>query len=361
VGRKLALAAILLFLLLGIFYLIDLEPAYRPPPLAVEVSDRARRLHAESIVVDLHVDSLLWPRDLSRSDEGGHLDFPRMREGGLDVAAFTIPTRFFGAAGLKAFHDGWPPATWFSAWARLLYQLDKTRSWTDASLATDPAAIRRNHAEGRLSYFHGVEGAHALEGELSRVSVLRDRGVVFIGLVHLSDNEIGGSSSGSDRGLTEIGRRLISEMNRNRVLVDLAHTSPRTFFEAVALTELPPLVSHTGVRAVHDSFRNLSDEQIRAVSERGGVIGVMLAPPALREPSLEEAMRHLEHVIDVGGEDAAAIGSDFDGYVDPAIDASGLPALTELMLRRGFSEERVRKILGGNALRLLETRLTGRK
>jgi len=359
VGRKLALAALLI--LIAGFFAIDLEPDFEAPLLSIEVSERARRLHAESIVIDLHVDSLLWPRDLSRSGEGGHVDFPRMRQGGLDAAAFTLPTRFFGVAGLKAFHDRWPPATWFSPWERLVYQLDQTRSWTDASLATDASAIRRNHAPGKLSYFHGVEGAHALEGNLSRVSELRERGVLFIGLVHLRDNEIGGSSSGSDRGLTELGRNLIGEMNRHRVLVDLAHASTKTFFEALELTTFPPIVSHTGVRSVHDSWRNLADDQIRAVAERGGVIGVMFAPPALREPSLEEAVRHLEHVVELGGEDAAAIGSDFDGYVDPAIDAAGLPALTELMLRRGFSEERVRRILGENALRVLDARFPGRK
>jgi len=348
-------------ILLGAFFLLDLEPGFEAPPLAIEVSVRARRLHAEAIVIDLHVDSLLWPRDLSRSQEGGHVDFPRMRQGGLDAAAFTLPTRFFGVAGLKAFHDLWPPATWVSPWERLVYQLDKTRSWTDAQLLKDTSAIRRNHAEGKLSYFHGVEGAHALEGELSRVAELRERGVLFIGLVHLRDNEIGGSSSGSEHGLTELGRKLIGEMNRNGILVDLAHASTKTFFEAVELTTLPPIVSHTGVRSVHDSWRNLRDDQIREVSERGGVIGVMLAPPALREQSLEEAVRHLEHVIEVGGEDAAAIGSDFDGYVDPAIDVAGLPALTELMLRRGFSEERVRKILGENALRVLEALFTPRE
>ncbi len=357
-GRKAALAALVL---LFAFFLIDLEPDFEAPPLTLEISERARRLHAESIVIDLHVDSLLWPRDLSRSEEGGHVDFPRMRQGGLDAAAFTLPTRFFGVAGLKAFHDLWPPATWFSPWERLLHQLEKTRSWTGASLAADADAIRRNHAEGKLSYFHGVEGAHALEGELSRVSELRERGVLFIGIVHLRDNEIGCSSSGSDGGLTELGRKLIDEMNRNRVLVDLAHASETTFFEAVELTTLPPIVSHTGVRSVHDTWRNLGDDQIRAVAERGGVVGVMLAPPALHQPGLEEAVRHLERLVEVGGEEAAAIGSDFDGYVDPAIDAAGLPALTELMLRRGFSEARVRKILGENALRVLEARFPGRK
>jgi membrane dipeptidase len=351
VGRKLALASVLL---ITSFFLIDVEPGFVAKPLGIDVGERARRLHHEAIVVDLHVDSLLWPRDLSRTGEGGQADFPRMREGGLDAAAFTLPTCFFGVAGLKALHDLWPIATWFSPWARLRHQLDKTRSWTEALPAADSSSIRRNLEAGKLSYFHGVEGAQALEGDLSRVSEIRRRGVLFIGLVHLSDNEVGGSSSGSDLGLSPFGRELIEEMNRNRVLVDLAHASTRTFFEALELTSLPPLVSHTGVRSVHDNWRNLSDDQIRAVAERGGVVGVMLAPPGLREPSLEEAVLHLERVIEVGGEDSAAIGSDFDGYVEPPIDASGLPALTELLLRRGHSEERIRKVLGENVLRVLD-------
>jgi membrane dipeptidase len=351
VGRKIALAAFAI--LTAAFFLVDLEPGFAPPPLAIEVSDRARRLHEEALVIDLHVDSLLWPRDLAREGRGGHVDFPRMRRGGMDAAAFTLPTRFFGVGGLKAFHDLWPPSTWFSPFERLLYELDKTRSWTDAVLAPDAASIRRNQGTGELSYFHGIEGAHALEGDLTRVSGLRKRGVLFIGLIHLSDNEIGGSSSGSDRGLSELGRELIGEMNANRMLVDLAHASRTTFFEALELAKYPPIVSHTGVRAVHDTWRNLDDEEIRAVAERGGVVGVMLAPPALAEVSLEEVVRHIDHVIQVGGEDAAAIGSDFDGYVDPPIDASGLPALTELLLREGYTEERVRKILGENVLRVL--------
>jgi membrane dipeptidase len=277
-----------------------------------------------------------------------------MRRGGLDAVALTIPTRFFGVAGLKAFHDRWPPRAWFSPWERLEAQLAKTSAFGEAALlATDAASIRRNHREGRLSFFHGIEGAHALERDLRRVRELRRRGILFIGLVHLSGNELGGSSSGSNRGLTPLGRELVHEMNRAGLLLDLAHASEKTFFEALALAEHPPLVSHSGVRALHHRWRNLSDDQIRAVADRGGVIGVMLAPPALSKPSLEEAVAHIEHVIDVGGEGAAAIGSDFDGYVRPPIDASGLPQLTELMLRRSFPEDRIRKVLGENALRIL--------
>jgi membrane dipeptidase len=331
-----------------------LEPAFSPVSPQVEVSERAEHLHRDAIVVDLHVDSLLWPRDLTREGEGGQADFPRMRRGGLDAVALTIPTRFFGVAGLKALHDRWPARSLFSPWERLRAQLAKSSAFGgEARLATDAGSIRRNHREETLSYFHGIEGAHALERDLGRVPELRRFGIRFVGLVHLSANEIGGSSSGSNRGLTGLGRELIGEMNREGLLVDLAHASEKTFFEALALTDYPPLVSHSGVRAVHDRWRNLSDEQIRAVAEKRGVVGVMLAPPALSKPSLEEALRHIEHLIEIGGEEVAAIGSDFDGYVRPPIDVSGLPQLTELMLRREFQEDRIRKILGENALRAL--------
>jgi membrane dipeptidase len=279
-----------------------------------------------------------------------------MRDGGLDVAAFTIPTAFFGVAGLKAFHDRWPSRTWFSPWARLNHQLSRLAALADAgeiAATADPAAMRQQRG---LYGFHGIEGAHALGDDVSRVRDVAGRGVVFIGPVHLSNNAYGGSSSGSDRGLTELGQSLVREMNRAGVLLDLAHASRKTFDESLALTALPPLVSHGAARAVHDTWRNLDDDQIRAVANRGGVIGVMLAPPALAASSLDEAVRHIEHIIDVGGEDAVAIGSDFDGYVTPPIAADALPALTELMLRRGFSEEQIRKVLGENALRLLESR-----
>lgn len=345
------LASLTAFLL---FFAFNPEPTFRPQEHGIEISQRARRVHDEAVVIDLHVDSLLWPRDLSVAGLGGQVDFPRMRAGGLDVAAFTIPTAFFGVAGLKAFHDRWPMRTWFSPWARLQHQLRKMESFRDRgeiTITTDPSALRQ---PGRLYGFHGIEGAHALEGDVERVRDLPKRGVVFIGVAHLTDNAFGASSSGGDGGLTPLGRRLLAEMNRAGVLVDLAHASPQTFSDCLALTELPPLVSHGGARAVNDSWRNSSDAQIRAVASRNGVIGVMLAPPALREPSLEEAIRHIEHIIAVGGEDVVALGSDFDGYVSPPIGADGLPALTELMLRRGFDEGRIQKILGGNVLRLLE-------
>ena len=350
-----------LLIVLVFFFLADIEPTPRFPPPAVEPSPEAIRIHREAIVIDLHVDSLLWPRDLNHppsAPPGGHVDFPRMREGGLDVASFTHATRFFGLAGLKAFHDFWPPATWLSPWERLRYQLQRmqeliARSEGRVERADTAKAIRENHRRGVLSVFHGIEGAHALEGDLSRVEYVKRQGVVFIGPVHLKDNEYGGSSQGSDRGLTDLGRKLIGEMNRRNVMVDLSHASAKSLEESLTLTTLPPLVSHIGVRAIHDVPRNLSDDQIRAIAAKEGVIGIMLAPPATAQSDLIEVMAHLRHLVSVGGEDVAALGSDFDGYVQTPIDARGLPQLTELMLGTGWSEARIRKILGENVLRVM--------
>jgi microsomal dipeptidase-like Zn-dependent dipeptidase len=354
-------ALVVLPLTVGVFFVLDLEPTPHYPPPAVEPGPDALRIHHDAIVIDLHVDSLLWPRDLSRDGPGGHVDFPRMREGGLDAAAFTLPTQFFGAAGLKAFHDLWPPTTWFSPWERLRYQLQCMTRWVERSgnrvqIARTAAEVRGNHDQGILSVFHGIEGAHALGTDLSRVETVAREGILFIAPVHLADNAYGGSSGGSNRGLSDLGRELIQAMNREGLLIDLAHSSPATFEEALALTSLPPLVSHIGARAVHDTSRNLSDDQIRLVAERGGVIGVMLAPPATSRPDLHEVIAHLRHIIAVGGEDTPALGSDYDGYVETPIDVTGLPQLTQLMLDEGWSEEKIRKVLGENFLRVLRER-----
>lgn len=355
------LLPVLLVLLVAAFFAVKLEPDSHIGPPALVPTKRAFTLHRDALVIDLHTDSLLWPRDLNQRGDQGHLDFPRMREGGLDAVVLTHATRFFGVAGLKALHDRWPPATWWSSWARLRFQQRRLVELLEAAggsveLARGTAALRENQRRGVLSILRGIEGAHGLGKDVFRVGEVAARGVVFIAPVHLSDNEYGGSSSGTNRGLTPLGKKLIETMNRERVLVDLAHASPGTFAEAAALTTLPPIVSHTGVRAIHDSWRNLTDAQIRAIADREGVIGLMLGPPALAAPDLMEAFTHLRHLVDVGGEDVAALGSDFDGYIDTPIDVTGLPQLTELMLRAGWTESRIRKILGENVLRVLETR-----
>jgi microsomal dipeptidase-like Zn-dependent dipeptidase len=354
---------LLVVVLIGVFFWIDPEPAHINQPPVVEPSEEALRIHREAIVIDLHTDSLLWPRDLNRAGQGGHVDFPRMRQGGLDVVAFTIVTRFYAVMGLKALHDLWPPRTWFSPEARHLHQIERMNGFLEASggkarLTATPEAIRDNHQQGILSVFHGIEGAHAFGTDVSKVRRAARAGVVFIGPVHLSDNEYGGTCTGdANEALTELGRTLIEEMNKEGVLLDLAHASPKTFNEAIELTAFPPLVSHAGASAVFDTWRNLSDEQIRAVADRGGVIGIMYGPPGLSKPDLREAVDHLEHIIHVGGEDAAGLGSDFDGFIEAPIDATGLVQLTELMLQKGWTEDRIKKVLGENVLRVLGARM----
>jgi membrane dipeptidase len=190
--------------------------------------------------------------------------------------------------------------------------------------------------------------------------------------MHLTDSFLGATSSPLGRsrgrgGLTATGREMVDALNERRILVDLAHASRRTFFDALDALDacrpaLPPLVSHTGVSGVHPSWRNLDDEQIRAVADRGGVVGIMYHRGFLGRPfwkvGAEVIVRHLEHTIAVGGEDVAALGSDWDGMIVTPRDMPTcleLPVLVDRMLARGWPEDRVRRVLGTNALRLIGT------
>lgn len=313
-------------------------------------------------VVDLHVESFIWTRILgydltarhSPGPTGGRLlgqaDLPRLRDAGVDGAVLSVATNpFRPAAGRQR--------TLSANLARL-----------QAMLATDPAvevvegvaAYRQARARGRLACFLALQGGNALgpEGVASLPPA-----VSRVTLVHLTRSRLGSPSSwwewvGPGRGLTAAGRDYVEALVARRILVDLAHAGVRTFWDALeaAGRTQPPLVSHTGVRGVHDCWRNIDDSQIRAVADRGGVVGIMFHAPFLGEASAAAVVRHLEHVIGVGGEEAAAIGSDWDGFILPPPElrsAAHLPVLVQRMLDRRFSLERIERVLGGNALRVL--------
>ena len=235
-----------------------------------------------------------------------------------------------------------------------------------AAVVGDAAGFRAARAQGRLACFLAVQGGNAFAspGDVGRIP-----GAVVsrVTLVHLTDSVLGATSSPLGRsrgrgGLTPSGRDLVAALNGARILVDLAHISRPGFAEALAVHDpaLPPLVSHTGVSAVCRSWRNLDDGQIRAVADRGGVIGIMyhrgfLGRPAWRVRA-DAVVRHLEHAVAVGGEEVAALGSDWDGMITTPRDmptVSELPVLVQHMLERGFTEARVARILGANALRVI--------
>ena len=327
-------------------------------------SDDARAIHAEHPPIDLHADTLMWSRwtgyDLHKAHEpllpfaalGGHVDLPRMREGGMGA-------QFFGLVSL-------PLADRVKGMARIIHeQIDAL----ERQIARKPGAIRlvrkaseiaSSNAAGEIGALLGIEGAHALEGEIDNVALFARRGVRYIGLLHFSANEAGFPAYGKGRndggGLTRWGHELVEACEANDVLVDLAHVNKRGFLDACQVARKPPIVSHTGVLGAFEHWRNIDDAQLRAVADKGGVIGVIFCPRFVGGDGLEPVIKHLKHIVDVVGEEAAALGSDWDGFIvptKPLKDPRGLPLLTDAMLAAGFTRTAVGKILHDNVMRVL--------
>src|SRR5690606_14812261 len=219
------------------------------------------------------------------------------------------------------------------------------RCWT----ADDVRAAQRS---GQIAALSGIEGAQSLAGDPGRALEFARRGVRYIGLLPFTANELGapayGRGADDERGLSEHGRQVVAEMNRLGVVVDLAHINRKGFFEALEASAAPPMVTHTGVRGVHDHWRNIDDDQIRAVADRGGCVGIIFSRRFLGGPGLDAVCDHLLHVIDIAGEDVPALGSDFDGFVVPPDgleDVSQVPRLTAALSARGVSERALKKLL----------------
>jgi membrane dipeptidase len=325
-------------------------------------SDEARALHAAHPAIDLHADTLMWMRwigyDLGVRHEPffpasaffGHVDLPRLGEGGIGA-------QFFGLVSLPVAGRGNARA--------IDEQIDALEAFIAAGsgrlrkvrTAEDVEAVRRDGVTGALL---GIEGAHALDGDLDRVEHFAQRGVRYLGLLHFSANEAGHPAYGIGRrdgeGLTAWGRKLVRRCEAASMIVDLAHINRAGFLEACTMARKPLIVSHTGVRRAHEHWRNIDDDQIRGVATTGGVVGIIFCPRFLGGDTLDDVVRHLRHVIDVGGEDVPALGSDWDGMIVPTpdlCDAAHLPLLTDALIKGGFSEALIAKVLRKNALRVL--------
>jgi membrane dipeptidase len=334
----------------------------------VEVlSQEAIELYRDSDVVDLHVDTFLWTRIfgynlLRRHGRGlfdarfySQVDLPRLRQGGVGGAIWSITTNPLRRASRRT-----------GVFRENLDRLIATFACSPERVAVcrDVADFRAARAAGRHAAFIGIQGGNALDGDLS-LSTFDPSLLVKVTLVHLTASGLGTPSAPSlhaDGGLTDRGRELVASLNRHRIFVDLAHINRRGFFDAVAVHDRtqPLLVSHTGIAGVHRHWRNVDDAQLRAIAGTGGVIGVMYHSAFLGGRALggtaEAIVDHLQHIVDVVGEDHAALGSDWDGAIITPRDMATcleLPLLCELMLRRHWSPERIRKILGGNFLRAL--------
>jgi len=357
-----------------------LEPnrTLRPGPYAV--SARAHALHERLFVADLHADSLLWSRDLLARGARGHVDVPRLIEGGVALQAFTVVTKAPRRMNIERNDDRsdqitllavaqlWPPRTWTSFMQRALHQARRfdgaARDSGGRLVPIRSAADLRAYGEKRgreraiTAGLLGLEGAHVLEGDASNLDTLFAAGFRMMSPAHFSDTDVGGSAHGTRKGgLTALGRDVIRRMERQKMIVDLAHASDRTIDDVLAMATRPVVVSHAGVRGTCDNRRNLSDGQLRAIARNGGVVGIGYWPTAVCGDDARAIARAIRHAVAVAGIEHVGLGSDFDGAVTTPFDATGLPLVTEALLAEGFAEEDVARIMGGNVLGLLERAL----
>lgn len=351
-----------------------------PPPY--KVSTQAQALYNSlDFIADLHCDALLWSRDLTKKNELGHVDFPRMQEANMALQAFTIVTKSpsgqnfsknsgdgFDNITMLNFFQGRPISNWFSLYERAAYQSQKlhgfSRDYNDEFIVVaskedfETLLNRRKTNKNVIGGFLGIEGGHCLEGKIDNLDKLFNEGVRMLGPTHFFDNELGGSAHGiSKEGLTDFGRQVIDRMNQLGIIIDLAHASPKMIDDVLAQTQQPVIVSHTGVKGTNDSPRNLSDEHIKMIAEGGGLIGIAYFKGAVKAPLTKGIVDAMRYVKSIAGVQCIALGSDYDGSMTAPFDVTGLPLLVEEMINQGFSTEEITAIMGGNVKKYMRNNL----
>jgi len=389
-------------LILGIIaLLIGALPSVSTP--SDEISPRAKKLHTSAIIIDTHDDTtqrLLTPGfDIGIRHTDGSIDIPRMREGNLGAIFFSI----------------WMSGTVTGPEAvkRSLDQIDTVREMVrthskDLALCTTAAEVRRAHAEGKIAVLMGVEGGHMIASDLSVLRSYAALGVRYMTLTHYLNDEWADSSTDkpAHNGLTDFGKDVVREMNRQGMMVDISHVADKTFYDALAVSQAPMIASHSSCRALCDHPRNMTDDMIKALASKGGVIQINYHIGFLSQeyrdatkanPDLDKQMQaevdkrcgkdedcqlregdnlvreavnagklprvgwekiidHIDHAVKLVGADHVGLGSDFDGANMPfgMESAADLPKITDALLKKGYSEADIRKILGENTLRVME-------
>jgi membrane dipeptidase len=369
------------------------------------VSPRVAELHRRAIVVDTHIDTpmrlLDEGFDMAHRDALGHIDIPRMREGGLDAAFFSI------WVDPRKYKDDGAVERALQLIATVYEQVE--RHPNDLLLARTAGDIRRAHREGKVALLMGLEGGHPIEDNLRILRTYAELGVRYMTLSHSINNHWADSSTDEPvhNGLTDFGKQVVRELNRLGIIVDISHVSDKTFYDALEVTQAPVIASHSSCRALVGIPRNMSDDLLRALAKNGGVVQVAFGSwfidyaytetsedPAVKEwqsarrkqideqcgddakcrsleglkmnieyqkkiarGTMQDIANHIEHVIQVAGIDHVGYGSDFDGVGSLPTgmdDVTFLPALTQELADRGYSDEDIFKILGGNTLRVME-------
>jgi len=374
--------------------------AISAPPESIEA--RAARVQREAIVIDTHIDTTGhlqrsgWQFTGRHDPSDGHVDLPRMKDGGVTGAFFAID----GLDQVKGPEILEPSLAGLDALRSLAEQMpDKVM------LCLTAADVRRAKQSGKIAMLIGLEGGHLIHDSLATLRAYARLGARYMTLTHFVNTSWADSSGEppAHNGLTDFGRQVVQEMNRLGVIVDVSHVSDKTFYDALETSTAPVFASHSSCRVLATHVRNMSDDMIKALAAKGGVIQINFHAPYLDDAYMEAQQRlqpevdalrrelevrypgpekgpkraeelrtfqaarlpkvswmriveHIDHAVKLVGADHVGIGSDMDGAVMPEgmDDCSHLPRITEELLRRGYSEADVKKILGGNTLRLME-------
>ena len=380
--------SILSFLLLGALAALPVASQQKSLPTDdARLRARAARLQREAIVIDTHND-VTAPitdkgYDLGARDTSGKIqtDIPRMKEGGLDAEFFAIYVdRKYVKEGGSA--------------RRALDMIDGVyeqarRQPQSLEMAFTSADIRRIHRAGRIAALMGIEGGHAIEDSLPALRLFHRLGVRYMTLTHTNTNNWADSAGGIGNppekrhgGLSDFGKEVVREMNRTGMMVDISHVGDETFFDCIETSEAPLIASHSSCRALTNVPRNLTDDMLKALAKNGGVVminfyngfintdyakpGAPMPTQSAKTATFDMLMAHFEHAIKVAGIDHVGIGSDFDGVdgmLPPGMeDVSKLPNITYELLKRGYSDADVKKVLGENLLRVMgEAELVARR
>ena len=341
-----------------------------PQPISAD----AAALHGSVPVVDLLLGSAIMRPGFLARRRHGHADLPRLREGGVDLVGLSIATRHPNLRGTLStpffWSQGLPRSALGSDMAIAEALIDRIEGW--AARSGGELRIVRGRGDldqvgpgaGWLGAFLGVQGGHVLEGDVSNLARLYERGLRMLALAHVMDNALVGSNTGARRGgLTGLGREVTAECERLGIVVDLAHMSATGIRDSLPLLTRPFVLSHTGLTALaggrsrvqrySPGSRNLPSDEARMVAEAGGVIGLTLSTWLLGGDDLAAVGRAFDLALELAGPENVAIGTDMDGGLRMVVDAAGMPALTDELLRRGHDRETVAAVVGGNALRVL--------
>jgi microsomal dipeptidase-like Zn-dependent dipeptidase len=341
------------------------------------VGERAKALHPRLAIADMHADTLLWKRSLLDPSKRGQVDLPRLEAGNVALQVFSSVTKTpkgqnYDSNGAESDNitlltvaQLQPPRTWNSLLERSLWHSEKLRRAESSSngrlrIVRNGVDVRRLMADrsaGRkvTGALLSIEGLQNLEGRLENLERLHAAGFRMAGLAHFFDNEVAGSMHGVGKGgLTPLGRRVVREMERRGMIVDVAHSSHAAVAEVLAMAQRPVVSSHGGVQATCKVNRNLTDDEIRGVARTGGLVGIGYWDAAVCDLRPAAIAAAIAHVRDLVGIDHVALGSDFDGAVTTGFDTSGLVNVTQALIDRGFSDEEIARVMGGNLLKLLE-------